>query len=115
MTDALVRGDVRWADLDPLVGREQAGRRPVVVVASRRYLEVVTTLAVVVPVTGRDRGWRNHVRLQGPVDLTGQSWALTEQVRTVARERLRQPAGRVDAETLDEIDMWVRDFLDLPR
>ena len=57
-------------------------------VASRRHLEVVATLVVVVPVTSHDRGWPNHVLMEGPVDLGRPSWALTEQVRTVSRDRL---------------------------
>lgn len=58
------RGSVVWAVLDPASGREQARRRPVVVVAAEDYLDAVTTL-VVVPVTTVDRGWPNHVLLRG--------------------------------------------------
>ena len=55
-----------WAELDPVRGREQAGRRPVLVVASDLYLEQADTLAIVIPATTVDRGWPNHVRLRGP-------------------------------------------------
>ena len=40
-----------WAELDPVRGREQADRRPVLVVASDLYLEQADTLAIVIPVT----------------------------------------------------------------
>jgi mRNA interferase MazF len=105
-------GDVLWVAPDPTVGREQAGRRPAVVISGNDYLTVVQTLAIVVPVTSVDRDWPNHVRL-GDVGLRHPSWAMTEQVRTVSRARIVDRAGRVDTTTLDEIRGWIRDFLDL--
>lgn len=108
----LALGDVLWADLDPTRGREQGGRRPVVVVASSLYLDVVDTLAIVVPVTTRDRGWPNHVLLSGATGLTEASWALTEQPRTIARGRVAAIAGSVADPCLDEIRVYLRDFLE---
>jgi mRNA interferase MazF len=108
------RGAVVWATLSPTSGREQGGRRPVVVVASDRYLEVVPMLTIVVPVTTVDRGWPNHVPLDGPTGLTRPSWAMTEQPRTLDRGRLHAVAGQVDAPTEAAIDVWLRDFLALP-
>ncbi|WP_415042589.1 type II toxin-antitoxin system PemK/MazF family toxin [Gordonia sp. (in: high G+C Gram-positive bacteria)] len=105
-------GSVVWVTLDPTVGREQSGRRPAVVVSSRDYLDVVDQLAVVVPVTRVNRGWPNHIRLDGS-DLPAESWAMTEQLRTVARDRIAGSAGQVSASTLAEIRLWIADFLDL--
>ena len=105
------RGSVVWATLDPVSGREQGGRRPAVVIASQDYLDAVTTLLIVVPVTTVDRGWPNHVLLRGGTGLERASWAMTEQPRTVDRARLRSVAGGVDAATLAAIDVWLRDFL----
>jgi mRNA interferase MazF len=105
-------GDVVWVAPDPVVGREQAGRRPAVVVSGHDYLDIVTTLAIVVPITSVDRGWPNHVALEA-AELTQPSWAMTEQVRTVSRRRVAGRAGRVSASTLAEVRGWVRDFLDL--
>lgn len=102
-----------WASLDPVSGREQSGRRPVVVVASDAYLAVVTTLVIAVPVTTVDRGWPNHVALSGPSGLQRPSWAMTEQPRTIDRGRLRGIAGSIDEDTVAAIDVWLRDFLAL--
>ncbi|MFT3803752.1 MAG: type II toxin-antitoxin system PemK/MazF family toxin [Burkholderiaceae bacterium] len=114
LTD-LRRGMVVWAELDPVRGREQAGRRPVLVVASDLYLEQADTLAIVVPGTSRDRGWPNHVLLHGPsLSLTERTFAMTEQPRTVTRDRLVDVAGVVDAGVMREVDRWLRDFLALP-
>ena len=109
----LVRGAVAWAELDPTRGREQSGRRPVLVVASRGYLETVTALVLVLPVTSVDRVWPNHVELGGGHGLAERSWAMTEQVRAVSRDRIVALAGVVDDETLRRVDEYLRDFLDL--
>lgn len=114
MTQPWRRGAVLWCDLDPTRGRERAGRRPVVVVASEDYLEVVDTLIIVVPVTSVDRGWPNHVLLEGRPGLGRPSWAMTEQPRTISRDRVSEVAGAVDNLTLAAIDGWLRDFLALP-
>jgi mRNA interferase MazF len=104
---------VAWADLAPTRGREQDGRRPVLVVASAGYLTTVTALVIVLPVTTVDRGWPNHVPLRGATGLERPSWAMTEQPRTLSRDRLGEPVGMVDDATLHAVDVWLRDFLDL--
>ena len=115
MTTELRRGTVAWAELDPVRGREQSGRRPVLVVASDLYLEQADTLAIIVPCTTRDRGWPNHVKLTGEhLALPDTTYAMTEQPRTVTRERLLDVAGVVDTRTMGEVDGWLRDFLALP-
>ncbi|NLE99090.1 MAG: type II toxin-antitoxin system PemK/MazF family toxin [Propionibacterium sp.] len=101
-----------WVDLDPALGREQAGRRPALVVASDLYLEQADTLAVILPATTVDRGWPNHVRLRGP-EFSRPTFAMTEQPRTISRSRIHGIIGRVDAATMREVDLWLRDFLSL--
>ncbi|MGC3994172.1 MAG: type II toxin-antitoxin system PemK/MazF family toxin [Propionicimonas sp.] len=111
----LRRGSVVWAELDPARGLEQAGRRPVLVVASDLYLEQADTLAIVVPATTTDRGWPNHVPLRGEdLHLPQPTFAMTEQPRTVSRDRLGGRIGVVDAATMRDVDRWLRDFLGLP-
>ncbi|WIY82955.1 type II toxin-antitoxin system PemK/MazF family toxin [Propionimicrobium sp. PCR01-08-3] len=112
----LHRGDIVWAELDPLRGREQAGRRPALVVASDLYLEQADTLAIILPATTVNRGWPNHVLLRGvEISLNKPTFAMTEQPRTVSRERLVGRIGKVDATTMREVDAWLRDFLALSR
>ena len=91
------------------------GRRPALVIASDVFLEQADTLAIVVPATTSARGWPNHVLLRGPrLGLTKPTYAMTEQPRTVTRERLGSATGAVDPETMQEVDRWLRDFLALP-
>ena len=115
MRAELRRGMVVWAELDPVRGREQAGRRPALVVASDLYLEQADTLAIIVPCTTRDRGWPNHVKLVGKnLTLPAETFAMTEQPRTIARDRLLDVARLIDVEVMREVDGWLRDFLALP-
>jgi len=115
MPPDLWRGTVVWAELDPVRGRGHAGRRPALVIASDLYLEQADTLAIIVPVTTHHRGWPNHVLLKGPgLALDQPSYAMTEQPRTVTRDRLFDLAGTVDAATMTEVDGWLRDFQALP-
>ena len=105
-------GTVVWVGVDPAVGREQAGRRPAVVVASAGYLSAVTELAIIVPATTRQRGWPQQVELTGSaLELPQPTYAMTEQPRTISRRRISGIAGRVEDRCLDEIRRWLADFL----
>lgn len=114
MIDDLRPGRVAWADLGDGVGREQAGRRPVVVISSRDHLFVADRLVTVVPGTTRGRDWPNHVEMTGPTGLRRASYAMTEQSITIKRERIIRTTGAVDDACLEEIMQWVGDWLHLP-
>jgi mRNA interferase MazF len=106
---------VVWVSLDPTVGREQAGTRPAVVVASPGYLRAVQELAIVLPATTTDRGWPHHVELSGPeLSLPHTTYAMTEQPRTVSRRRFTGSAGHVDEACLVTLRRWLDDFLYQP-
>jgi len=109
----LAPGVVAWASLEPVRGREQGGHRPVLVVASSGYLDAVTTLVIILPITTVDRGWPNHIRVEGPSGLDRPSWIMSEQPRTLSRDRITGIAGRVSDACLAEIRTWLGDFLDL--
>lgn len=109
----LQRGDVVWTELDPGRGREQVGRRPALVVSSNLNLKMATTLVIVLPCTSTDRGWPNHVPLSGDIRLSRPTFAMTEQPRTITRDRLVGVAGKANAETMRMVDQWLRDHLAL--
>ena len=107
-------GDVVIVDLGEGVGREQRGRRPAVVVANDGYLRLASGLAIVVPCTTADRGWRAHVPLAGDLTLRRRTFAMTEQVRTVSPDRICGRAGRVDPRCRMAIADVVRGWLVAP-
>ena len=89
------RGDLYYAELDPVVGSEQAGTRPVLVVSNdigNRYSPVI----VAVPITSRRIGKKRlptHVEVRIPQLLKNDSTALTEQIRTIDKLRLKEYIG----------------------
>lgn len=108
------RGEVWWAYLDPTVGREQAGRRPVIIVSADRYHETNAGLVIVVPTTTVQRPFRSRVPIDPPDGgLTKPSNALCEQLRSISIERLRRRIGSVSARTLAALDDRLRILLDL--
>ena len=97
----VLRGDIRWADLSPTRGREQAGRRPVVVVSHDVFNERSGT-AIVMALTSRQQraGFPLTLEVAEP-GLPKQSWVKISQVRTLSVERLGRRLGRLSPETLD--------------
>ena len=104
-------GHVVWVDITDAVGREQAGRRPWVVISSGSFLARTNDLMTATPCTTRDRGWEHHVRLTGELQLTEPTFAVTEQVRTFSRERVLRTSGTVDQACLAQLAKWVRTWL----
>ena len=110
---AVAPGELWWVRPDATVGREQAGRRPALVISSQSFHEAATTLAIIVPLTFVDRRWPNHVKVEAEgVAALGESWAMTEQVRTVLRRRLDTYIGRVSPRYLAEVREWVANHID---
>lgn len=111
---ALPRGSVVWVDFSPVIGSEQSGLRPAVLVSSDPYNAFIPGLVIVVPVTTRNRKLPHHVVLAGKsLGLTRQGFAMTEQLKTIDKRRIRGGAGRVDDAVLNEIDRWLGDHLGL--
>jgi len=98
------RGDVFTGDLDPVVGREQAGRRPVLVVSINPMNGSAAELVIAVPLTTRDRGNELHVRLDPPEGgLDRVSFALPEMVRVLSTNRLERRLGRASPDSVETI------------
>ena len=107
-------GDIWLAHLDPTVGHEQGGRRPVVVVSSNGLHSLPIDMVVVVPLTGQDRELIIQPRIYGAESgLSRMSFARPEDVRAVDARRLQRRLGRVSPTELTEIRKVLRYFLDL--
>lgn len=114
MRQALERGDVWEAEFDPVWGREQAGRRPAVIVSANRLHRGPSQLAYVAPLTRTDRGNPWHIPIDPPEGgATARSFVMCDQVRIFSVERLLRQRGSVSAETLAEIEYALRVLLDL--
>ncbi len=107
-------GSVVWVDIADSIGREQCGRCPWIVISSRLFLHSATSLVTAVPCTTRYRPWAHRVAVAGDVALSSETFAATEQVRTLNREGIVGEAGIVDDACLTEITRWVRAWIDEP-
>ena len=110
----LVRGDVWEAEFDPIRGREQAGRRPAVILSSNILNQGSGGLVLAIPLTSRDRQIRLHVPVQPPEGgLTTRSFVMCEQLRVCAVERFLRRRGSLSDATIREVEERVRILLDL--
>ena len=108
------RGEVWFGDLDPAVGHEQAGRRPLLIVSINALNRGPAGLAVVVPITSRIRPVSSHVRLFPPEGgLRMESSILCENVRSISSKRLLERWGAVTPKTLAEVEDRLRILLAL--
>ena len=106
MDTSVKRGDIYYADLSPVVGSEQGGMRPVLIVQNdtgNRYSPTVI-VAAITSQTGKAK-LPTHIDLAAQNSgLTRDSVVLLEQIRTLDKRRLREKMGRVDKELMDKID-----------
>ena len=96
------RGDIYRADLDPVLGSEQGGVRPVLIVQNDLG-NLTSPTVIIAPLTSRSKKktLRTHVTVEPPEGgLNRSSQVLCEQVRTLEKSRLRQHLGCLSGEKL---------------
>jgi mRNA interferase MazF len=99
----ILRGDVVWADLNPVVGHEQAGRRPVVVLSANVFNERSgTVIAMALTSQPQRAGFPLTIELKS-LKLGKPAWVKISQVRTLSTRRLGRKLGRVDQDELDRL------------
>ena len=100
------RGDIYYADLSPVVGSEQGGVRPVLVIQNdvgNKYSPTVIAAAITSQ-TGKAR-LPTHIELNAQsVGLSRDSVILLEQIRTIDKSRLRERMGKLDENTMTKVD-----------
>lgn len=106
MEKEVKRGEVFYADLSPVVGSEQGGIRPVLIVQNdvgNRYSPTVIAAAIT---SKQDKtNLPTHIGLKaGTGGLTKDSVVLLEQIRTLDKRRLRERAGRISPEVQHKVD-----------
>jgi mRNA interferase MazF len=99
----ILRGDIIWADLNPVVGQEQAGSRPVLVL-SREVFNGRSGTVIAMAITSQPQraGFPLTFGLTN-VDLPKKSWVKISQIRTLSVERLGKKIGKVSSAELDLI------------
>lgn len=101
------RGDIFYADLSPVIGSEQGGIRPVLIVQNdvgNRYSPTVIAAAIT---SQHDKTeLPTHIRVNAVSSgLAKDSIVLLEQVRTIDKRRLKEKMGTLDTRSMGEVDM----------
>ena len=99
----ILRGEIRWADLNPARGHEQAGQRPVLILSQNVFNERSgTVIAVALTSQPQRAAFPLTLELTTP-RLPKQSWVKISQIRTLSVERIGKRMGKVSPEELDQV------------
>jgi mRNA interferase MazF len=100
------RGDIYYADLSPVIGSEQGGVRPVLIVQNdigNKYSPTVIAAAITSQI--------NKAKLPTHIEISAQDYGLQkdsvillEQIRTIDKKRLREKIGHLDDELMDKVN-----------
>jgi len=96
----ILRGDIRWADLNSVIGREQGGLRPVLILSQNVFNERSgTVIAVAITSQSQKAGFPLTVELTES-NLPKQSWVKISQIRTLSVKRIGKKLAKVSDEQL---------------
>ena len=99
----ILRGDVYWADLNPVRGHEQAGNRPVVVISDDLFnAHSRTVIAMALTSQPQRAGFPFTLEIKS-AKLAKRSWVKISQIRTLSVERIGKKIGRISDEEFDRL------------
>jgi mRNA interferase MazF len=104
-------GDLVLADLNPVAGHEQGGRRPVLVLSGPSYNELRNEQLIVAAITSRQRGLPFHVPVGTDCGLRTPSWVQSESVRAISAQRVIRQLGLARPETVADVRNRIINFL----
>jgi mRNA interferase MazF len=99
----ILRGDVRWAELNPVRGREQAGRRPVLVLSHDVFNDRSGTVIAVALTSQEPRASFPLTLESKAAGLTKRSWIKISQIRTLSVDRMGARIARAPEEELARV------------
>ena len=106
MPSGIKRGAIYYADLSPVVGSEQGGMRPVLIVQNdtgNRHSPTVIAAAITSQI-GKAR-LPTHIELEAKTyGLSKDSVVLLEQIRTIDKRRLKERMGKLDTDLMNKVD-----------
>jgi len=106
VTDTVMRGDIYYADLSPVVGSEQGGMRPVLIVQNNvGNKHSPTVIAAAITSQLNKARLPTHIELSARVyGLSRDSVILLEQVRTIDKKRLKERIGQLDGRLMNRVN-----------
>ena len=108
----ILRGEIRWAELNPVRGSEQAGLRPVLILSHDVFnARSGTVIAVALTSQPQRAGFPLTLELPSP-RLPKRSWVKISQIRTLAVERIGRRIARASPEELAQVLEGLNEILD---
>jgi len=98
----ILRGDIFWADLDPTIGHEQAGFRPVLIISEDVFNQRSATV-IAMALTSQPPQAGFPLTFELSTKLPKRSWVKISQIRTLSIKRLRSRITQISPEQLDEV------------
>jgi mRNA interferase MazF len=99
------RGDIYFADLNPVVGSEQGGTRPVLIVQNDLGNKHSPTVIVAAITSNTDKTQLpTHIKIDESCGLSKKSVVLLEQIRTIDKKRISNKVGRLSKNDLEKVD-----------
>jgi mRNA interferase MazF len=97
----ILRGDIWWAQLDPTVGHEQSGRRPILVLSHEVFiLRSGTVIGIALTSQPQKAGFPLTLELSS-TNLPKKAWVKISQIRTLSTKRLGKRIGRASEEEIE--------------
>lgn len=108
------RGEIWLIDLNPVRGHEQAGKRPCLVISVNLFNQGASGLAVVLPITSKNKKIPFHVEINPPeAGLKFKSFIKCEDIRSVSVERFATKWGTVNEKTITEVEQRLKILIGL--
>jgi mRNA interferase MazF len=107
----ILRGDIRWANLNPTIGHEQSGIRPVLILSTEIFNQKSgTVIAVAITSQEPKAGFPLSLPLDN-VDLPKTSWVKIGQIRTLSTERIGEKIAQTDTELVAQVIEGLNEIL----
>ena len=107
----ILRGEIRWADLNPVRGREQAGFRPILILSHNVFnMRSGTVIAMAITSRPQRAGFPLTLDLDSKA-LPKPSWVKISQIRTLSIERIGKKIGVATPEQLDQVIEGINEII----
>ncbi len=98
------RGELYYAELDPIIGSEQGGTRPVLIIQNNKGNKYSPTI-IICPLTTKSKSiLPTHIKIENIKGIKENSILLIEQLRVIDKKRLKDRIGKINKEKMKEVD-----------
>jgi mRNA interferase MazF len=106
------QGEIWYADLSPVIGSEQAGKRPVVII-SGNLLNEYLPLVICMPLTTKIKGYKGNIILEPNAQngLKQKSEVLSFHIRSISKNRLLAKTGNITADEIELLKKYLGEIL----